>query len=83
MDIEGEYYYMVLYLCNEDYFVSTCVGFMSGEWFFTRNEESCTFGSHGRVKFELRSGFVYLEDNPTSALQYPCFDKKNLPKYKW
>ena len=31
----------------------------------------------------MQSGFVYLQDNPTYSLQYPCFDMTNIPKYKW
>ena len=46
------------------------MGIISGERFFTRDEESCTFGSHRRLKFEIKSGFIYLQENPTSALQY-------------
>ena len=59
------------------------MGVVSGERFCTRYEESCTFGSHGRVKFEIKSGFIYFQDNPTAALQYTCFYTTNMHKYKW
>ena len=59
-----------------------CMGVVSGERFFTRNEESCTLGSHGRVKFQIKSGFIYLQGNPTDYLIFPCFDTTNIPKYK-
>ena len=59
------------------------MGVVIRERFCTRDEESCTFISHGRVKFEIKEGFIYFQDNPTSALQYPCFDMKNIPTYKW
>ena len=54
--------------------------FVSGERFCTRDEESCTFVIHEEVKFEIKAGFIYLKDNPVSALQYPCFYKPNIPK---
>ena len=59
------------------------MGVLNGERFFTRTEQSCTFGSHGRVKFEIKSGFIYLQDNPTSTIKYTVFDMKNITKYKW
>ena len=59
------------------------MGVTSGELFCTRDEDSCTFGSHGRVKFDIKAGFLYLQENPISTLQPPCFGMENIPKYKW
>ena len=43
-----------------------CIGVVSGEQFFTRDEESFNFGRHGKVKFKIRTGLIYLQDNTTS-----------------
>ena len=59
---------MFFLLCDEDYLASTCMGVVIGERFCTRYEKSCTFTSHGKVKFEIKEGFIYFQDNPTSAL---------------
>ena len=49
---------------------------VSGEQFYKRNEKSYNFGSHLKVKFEIKSVFVYFQYNPTAAPQYPCFCTK-------
>ena len=59
------------------------MGVASGERFCKRNEESFTFVIHWRVKFENKSGFIYLQDSNTYALQYMCAYMKNTPKYNW
>ena len=73
---------MVCFLCDEYYLASIVMSVMSGERFCTRNKESCTFGSHGRVKFEIKSGLIYLQYNPKYSIQSACFDMTNIPKYK-
>ena len=79
---EGEDDYIVCFLYDEDCLESTCVGVVSGERFCTIDEESFNFGSHGRVTFEIKAGFICLQENSTDTLQPPCFDKTNIPKYK-
>ena len=59
------------------------MGVVSGERFFKRNEDSCNFGSHGEIKFEIKTSFIHVKDNPKDALWCPCFDTTNIPKYKW
>ena len=81
--IEDEDYYMVCFLCDEDCLESMCIDFMSEEQFCTIDEDSLPCGSHGRVNFEIKAGFIYLQDNPTAVLQLPCFDMENMHKYKW
>ena len=56
---------------------------VSGEYFCTRTEDIFNFGCHGRVKFEIKSGFIYMQENTTSDTQYPCFDTAKISKYKW
>ena len=82
-DSEGLGNISFLFLFDEDYLASTCMGVVSGERFCTINKESCNFGSHGRVKFEIKSGFIYLQKNTTFDIQSPCFDTPNIPKYRW
>ena len=60
---EFDYYGVVFFLCDEDSLASTCTSVVSGERFCTKIGESCTFGSHGKVKFEIKSGFIYLQKN--------------------
>ena len=74
---------MVYFMFNKDYLASTCRGVMNRERFCTRDKDSCTFRIHGRVKFGLKSGLVYLQENPMGFCQYMCFDATILPRYKW
>ena len=69
---------MVCLLCDEDYLASTCMVIMIGKRFCTRDEESCTFGSHGRVKVEMKSGFIYLQYNTAATLKSPYFDTTTI-----
>ena len=48
---EDDDYYVVSFLCDEYYLVSTCMAVVSKDRFCKINEESCTFGNHGRVEF--------------------------------
>ena len=65
-DSEGEYDHMVCFLCNENYLVPPCKGVVSGERFYTRHEDSRTFGRHRRVESEHKEDFIYLQYNHTS-----------------
>ena len=63
-------------MCDKYYLASSFRGVISGEQFCRRDEESCTFGSDGRVEFELKVRFIYLQDNTMEYFQYMCFDTK-------
>ena len=67
---ECDDYHVVFSLCDEDYLESTCRVIVSGERFLTRNEYIYTFKSHGRAKFDLKTRFIYLQENPMEACQY-------------
>ena len=74
---------MVCFFCDEYYLTSTYMGVASGELYCTIIEESFTFRSHGRVKFEIKAGFIYLPDNNTVSLWFTFIYMTNVPKYKW
>ena len=53
---------------------------VSGERFFARNEGGCTFGIYGRVKFEIKPEFIYIQENTASDIKSTYFYTTNIPK---